>query len=197
MAGIADCCGLAQYVDGITILCNPANGKLYSPEPVVACTTTDYVRGAGAGVAAVDVIGPTGIGTPVGSAVAIAAETITNPFPCVKRLKIYGVNGNHDLHVTNSPSGTYTPHSVSFGLEVSLDGGATFRLLSEARSVWNPAVTPFSHRAVDCYKRSQLATIGAGAAITPIWRCSYSNLGGANDADRVIMTLFDFEWEIF
>lgn len=197
MAGITDCCGLAQYVDGVTILCNPASGKLYSPEPATTCVTTDYVRGTGAGVASVDIVGPTGVGSPIGPVIAISSETITNPYPCTKRLKLSEANGNLDLHVTNSPSGTYTPHSLTFGLEVSLDGGATFRLLSEVRSVYNPAITPFSHRAVDAYKRQHQVNIGAGASITPIWRCSYSNLGGANDANRVLMSLFDFEWEIF
>jgi len=199
MAGISDCCGLAQYVDGITILCNQANGKLYSPEPVAACVTTDYVRGTGAGVGVIDYPGFTlsGIGTPLGALVPLTSVNITNPFPCAKRIKITGVNANLALHVTNSPSGTYTAHSLSFGVECSLDGGATYLALHEVISLYDPALTPFSHAAKNTYNRSHLATIGAGASITPLWRATYSNLGGAAQADRVLMTLFDFEWEIF
>lgn len=195
MAGITDCCGLAAYVDGTTVLCNGTTGKLESPEPVAACVTPDYIRGIGNGVAAVDVINPSGVDTPIGGVVAIASETITNPYPCAKRLKIEFANGNLDMYVTNNAGG-YTAHSVSFGLEVSLDAGATFRKLHEIRSVWNPALTPFQHRSVDVYKRSHLVVIGPGASVTPVWRCTYTNFGGANNADRVTMPLFDFEWEI-
>ncbi len=196
MAGITDCCGLASYVDGSTIVCNSTTGKLESPATPVTCVTTDFLRNGGNGVANIDVTGPSGVDVPLGDVTAVTYPSITNPLPCQKRLRISGVNGNLTMYVTNVGAGGVPPHSLSFGLEVSLDGGALYRKVDEMTSVWDPVLAPFQQRSVHTYKRSHLVLIGPGATITPLWRCSYSNLGAATDAARIIMTTFDFEWEI-
>jgi len=123
MAGISDCCGLAQYVDGITILCNQANGKLYSPEPVAACVTTDYVRGTGAGVGVIDYPGFTlsGIGTPLGAGVLNPGDT----------LNIDGV-GHVQTSVTSGPPGTTN-------VTVSVDESYT---ITGATGAYSPAGPP-------------------------------------------------------
>lgn len=186
---------IVALTDQITVLCDPADGKLKAGLAPLHTAFGDMP-----GVSDADMFGDDltsnymRIDTATG---IIGPSSITNPWNAPSLLTI-NAQGNLQMAFQHVGTGNgYEAHSCNLGLECDPLGGTSYQVCHSENSVWDPAKTPFQNVQQFTLQHTVRVTIPALATVTPSWRVMFGNFAPETTVpNRVTMQFFRFQWQL-